>query len=194
MKNIAIFASGRGSNALRIIEHFKDTDDVRIRLIVCNKPTAGVLEIAEAHNIPTLLINKTYFYQSENILKDFAIYPIDFIVLAGFLWLIPSYLVQSYRDKIINIHPALLPKYGGKGMYGMHVHKAVYEARDSESGITIHYVNEQYDEGSIIFQKSCPIGPEDGPEDIARKVQSLEHEHFPEIIESLLVPQQQTNE
>ncbi|MEO1626163.1 MAG: phosphoribosylglycinamide formyltransferase [Bacteroidota bacterium] len=194
MKNIAIFASGRGSNALRIIEHFQDSEEVQIRLIVCNKPTAGVLEIAESQHIPTLLINRSYFYQSENILKDFAIYPIDFIVLAGFLWLIPQYLVQAYEQRIVNIHPALLPKYGGKGMYGMHVHRAVREAGESESGITIHYVNEQYDEGNIIFQQSCPIEADDQAEDIARKVQALEHQHFPAVIESLLIPQRQTHE
>lgn len=186
MKNIAIFASGTGSNARKLIEHFQEDSGVRVALIVSNKPTAGVLEIAAEHQIDSFLIDRPLFYESEDILKKFNEYAIDFVVLAGFLWLIPKYLVQAMPNRIVNIHPALLPKYGGKGMYGMHVHKAVKAAGESESGITIHYVNEKYDEGNVIFQASCPLTPADTAQDIQRKVQRLEHYYFPIIVEQLL--------
>ena len=187
MKTIAIFASGRGSNALKIIEYFEGHEHVRVGLIVSNKSEAPVLTMAKQHNVPTLVLERETFYQSRNILENLTIYSIDFIVLAGFLWLIPEYLVQAYEQKIINIHPALLPKFGGKGMYGMHVHRAVREALEQESGITIHYVNTRYDEGDIIFQANCPVLPEDQPADIAHKVQRLEHLHFAKVIEELLL-------
>lgn len=186
MQHIAIFASGRGSNARTIIEHFKGHDNIAVSMIVSNKATAPVLDIAKEHNIPHLVIDRAFFYDSENILKEFAVYHINFIVLAGFLWLIPEYLVKAFEKRMINIHPALLPKYGGKGMYGMNVHRAVKTAAEKESGITIHYVNEHYDEGHTILQASCTINDDDRPEDIARKVQQLEHQYFATVIENLL--------
>ncbi len=187
MKRIALFASGRGSNAAKIIEHFRQHRNIEVSLIVSNKSTAGVLELAEAEGIPHLTLKRQDFYHTENILAEMAAYPIDFIALAGFLWLIPSYLVRNFDRAIVNIHPALLPQYGGKGMYGHHVHQAVWEAQEKESGMTIHYVNEAYDEGSIIFQARCSLDPTDSPDDIARKVLQLEHTHYAEVIENILL-------
>lgn len=186
MKNIAIFASGGGSNARKIIEYFADSPEVKVALVVSNKKDAGVLEIAKAHNIPTQIIHRQMFYETEELLDILRQLRIDFIVLAGFLWLIPAWLVRAYPRRMVNIHPALLPKYGGKGMYGMHVHEAVRAANESETGITIHYVNEQYDEGAIIFQARCPVAPSDTPADIARKVHELEHRHFSRVIAETL--------
>ncbi|MFK7807464.1 MAG: phosphoribosylglycinamide formyltransferase [Saprospiraceae bacterium] len=186
MKNIAIFASGSGSNAKKIMEHFEGHPKIRVALIVSNRSKAGVLEHAKTHEIPTLTIKKNEFYESEEILEIFNNYSVDFLVLAGFLWLIPSYLVQSYPHHILNIHPALLPKFGGKGMYGMNVHRAVKAANETESGMTIHWVNERYDEGGIVFQAKCPITEPDTPEDIARKVLSLEHQYYPKVIEQAI--------
>ena len=157
---------------------------IQVALVVCNKPGAGVLAIAETHHIPTLMIEKERFFRGDTylpILQDR--YRIDFIVLAGFLWKVPDALVIAYPRKIINIHPALLPKYGGKGMYGMHVHEAVIAAGEKESGITIHYVNEHFDEGEPIFQASCPIEPGDSPAMLAQKVHALEHKYFPGVVE-----------
>jgi phosphoribosylglycinamide formyltransferase 1 len=185
-KNIAIFASGGGSNAERIMAHFEDNEVAQVALVVCNKSNAGVLAIAKRYNVPTLLIDRAFFYESEHILKMMAARGIDFIALAGFLWLIPSYLVKAFPNKIVNIHPALLPKYGGKGMYGHHVHVAVKAAGESESGMTIHYVNEHYDEGNIIFQTTCPISETDTATDIAHKVLTLEHTFFATTIEKVL--------
>ena len=142
--------------------------------------------MAAKNNIPTLVINRTDFYKSEKILEDLATYQIDFIALAGFLWLIPSYLVKAFDKKMVNIHPALLPSYGGKGMYGMNVHRAVVDNREIETGITIHYVNENYDEGAIIFQAKCAILPTDSAENVAKKIHLLEMEHFPKVVEKLL--------
>lgn len=186
MKKIAIFASGTGSNALKIIEHFSTISDAQVSLIISNNPTAPVLDIAKNHNIPSLVINRTGFYKTEDILANLATKAIDFIVLAGFMWLVPPYLVAAFPNKIINIHPALLPKFGGKGMYGMNVHKAVYAAKETETGITIHYVNEQYDEGNIIFQAKCSLEPSDTPDLIALKIRQLEHDNFPLVIEKLV--------
>jgi phosphoribosylglycinamide formyltransferase 1 len=186
MKNIAIFASGGGSNASKILAYFQGSDSVKVALIISNKKDAGVLDIAKAYQVETLVIDRTYFYDSQAILQVFAQKNIDFVVLAGFLWLMPSYLVQQYERRMVNIHPALLPKYGGKGMYGMHVHEAVKAAGEQQSGMTIHYVNTHYDEGDIIFQAICDLSPEDTASDIARKVLALEHEHFPRVIERLL--------
>ncbi|MEO1436286.1 MAG: phosphoribosylglycinamide formyltransferase [Bacteroidota bacterium] len=186
MPSIAIFASGTGSNALRIIEHFKDDPKVHVSLIVSNKSTAGVLQHAKEHGIPHLVMDRPYFYESEAVLDELALFGIDLIALAGFLWLIPDYLVRAYPDQIVNIHPALLPKYGGKGMYGMNVHRAVKAAGEARSGMTIHYVNEQYDEGQIIFQADCSLDPEDEADDIARKVLQLEHRYFAEVLETIL--------
>lgn len=187
--NIAIFASGSGSNARKIMEHFQSSEVGRVVVVVCNKMNAGVIGIAHEFGVPVELIDRKYFYESEDLLNVLGRYGTDFIVLAGFLWLVPSYLVKAYPDKIVNIHPALLPKYGGHGMYGHHVHKAVKAAGEQESGPTIHYVNEHYDEGDIIFQTSCQLSPEDTPEDIARKVLELEHKYYPRIIEQVLLSQ-----
>ena len=185
MRNIAIFASGTGSNARKIIEYFKHSPDVRVALVVSNKKDAGVLDIAQEHGISTQIIGRRTFYESEEILDILRKQKIDLVVLAGFLWLVPAYLVRAYPRRMVNIHPALLPKYGGKGMYGIHVHEAVKSAGDSETGITVHFVNEHYDEGDFVFQERCAVGPEDTPSDIARKVLQLEHRHFPEVIARL---------
>lgn len=186
MKKIAIFASGTGSNALKIIEHFKDKDVATVALVVSNKSKAAVLDKAKANNIETLIIKRTTFYDTKEVLTLFKEKGIDFVVLAGFLWLMPRYLVKAYKEKMVNIHPALLPKYGGKGMYGMNVHKAVHAAKEAITGITIHYVNEHYDEGSVVFQASCKVIATDTPEDISMKVRALEHQYFPQIIEELI--------
>ncbi len=184
--NLAIFASGTGSNARKIIEHFKHNPNIIVNLVVSNKADAPVLDMARSHGIPTLVIDRPFFYQSENILKYFNNFSINFVVLAGFLWLVPTYLVRAFEGRMVNIHPALLPKYGGKGMYGMRVHEAVKAAGETETGITIHLVNERYDEGDAIFQAKCQVGPNDSPADIAQKIHALEHRHFPEVIEKLL--------
>ena len=184
MQRIAIFASGTGSNARKIVEHFQDHSAIEVSLIVSNRPTAGVLDLAAEYGIPSLILERETFYETEDLLDRLR--GIDLIVLAGFLWLIPPYLIRRFPRRIINIHPALLPKYGGKGMYGRHVHRAVKEAGETESGITIHYVNERYDEGGIIFQASCDLAPDDEAEAVARKVLALEHQHFAPVIEQLL--------
>lgn len=186
MKRIAIFASGAGSNAEKVIEHFKENEDIEIALIVTNRGKAGVLTIAEEEGIPSMIIDRTYFYDSEQMLFELRQHCIDFIVLAGFLWLIPKYLIKFYQHKIVNIHPSLLPKFGGKGMYGMHVHQAVIDAHEKQSGISIHYVNEAFDEGAIIFQISTVVDEEDTAEDVRAKVQLLEHQYFPSIIEKVV--------
>lgn len=186
VKNIAILASGAGSNAQKILEHFSDRMDIAVRLIVSNKQEAGVLNIAKVASIDTFIVTRDSFYSTTDLLVELDKRNIDFIVLAGFLWLIPPYLIQHYPDRIINIHPALLPKYGGKGMYGHFVHEAVHLAKETHSGITIHYVNEKYDEGSIVFQERCEILPSDQPEDIAKKVQVLEHSYYPTVIDQLV--------
>ena len=185
--SIAIFASGGGSNARKIMEHFKDSEVGRVALVVCNKPNAGVLAIAAEYGIPTQIIDRQGFYETEDLLEVLKQHNIEFIALAGFLWLIPGYLVQAFPQRMLNIHPALLPKYGGKGMYGHHVHEAVKAAGEAESGITIHFVNEKYDEGDYVFQAKCPVSPEDSPEDIARNVLVLEHRYFPEVIDKAIL-------
>lgn len=190
IKRIAIFASGAGSNAAKIIEHLKGHAAIRVSLIVCNKPGAGVIQIAAGHQIPVLMIEKEKFFRGNAYIDEIQLQSkIDFIVLAGFLWKVPVALIHAYPNRIINIHPALLPKYGGKGMYGMHVHEAVIKAGEKESGITIHYVNEHFDEGEAIFQTRCAIIPDDTPETLAQKIHQLEHEHFPRIVESVVMAQ-----
>jgi phosphoribosylglycinamide formyltransferase-1 len=186
VKNIAILASGAGSNAQKILEYFSDRMDIAVRLIISNKKEAGVLNIAKLASIDTFVVTRDTFYSTTDLLIELDKRNIDFIVLAGFLWLIPPYLIQHCPDRIINIHPALLPKYGGKGMYGHFVHEAVHLAKDTHSGITIHFVNEKYDEGSIVFQERCEILPSDQPEDIAKKVQVLEHSYYPTVIDQLV--------
>jgi phosphoribosylglycinamide formyltransferase-1 len=186
MKNIAVFASGTGSNAKKLIEHFNNSSLARVALIVCNRPGAGVLDIAENYEVPAIIVEKEKFFHGDAYVPELLAKSIDFIVLAGFLWKIPLKLIAAFPEKIVNIHPALLPKYGGKGMYGSKVHEAVIGSGDPESGITIHFVNEVYDEGRIIFQVSCAVTKEDTPETLASKIHALEHEHFPLIIEKLL--------
>jgi phosphoribosylglycinamide formyltransferase-1 len=184
-KHIAIFASGAGSNAQKIIDHFRASDIAAVVLIVCNNPNAKVIEIAKKENIPVLLIERKKFNE-DGYLQELKIYQPDLIVLAGFLWKIPPGLVQAYPDKIINIHPALLPKYGGKNMYGNAVHQAVINSGDPESGITIHYVDEIYDNGKIIFQAKCSVDENENALSLADKIHVLEHAHYPAIIEKLL--------
>lgn len=186
MLRLAIFASGAGSNAAKIIEHFAGNTAIVINLIVSNKKEAGVLGIAAAANIDTLIINRSTFYESADCVNELKARSIDFIVLAGFLWKIPASLIEAYPNRIINIHPALLPKYGGKGMYGNFVHEAVIAAGEKESGITIHYVDAHYDEGDIIFQAKCNIEVSDTPASLATKIHALEHVHFPLVIEELM--------
>lgn len=184
MKKIAIFASGSGTNAQNIIKYFANNKGIIIDSIYSNNKNAFVLERAKSFQIPTYLITRENFYKNREIADILTLREIDLIVLAGFLWLVPDYLIRQY--KIINIHPALLPKYGGKGMYGMIVHEAVVNNKESESGITIHYVNENYDEGEIIFQASCKLYPSDTPEKVAEKVHKLEYKYFPGVIERVL--------
>lgn len=186
MKNIAIFASGSGSNAQKIMEHFETNSDVRIRLVLVNNPEAGVIERAKNFNVPVIKFNRQQFSKSHEVVELLQSHKIDLVVLAGFLWLIPQNMVAAFPNKIINIHPALLPNYGGKGMYGGHVHKAVIAAKEKESGITIHYVNEKYDDGAIIAQFKCDISEHDTPDDLASKIHKLEHQHFPVVIEHVL--------
>jgi formyltetrahydrofolate-dependent phosphoribosylglycinamide formyltransferase len=183
---IAIFASGSGSNARQIIEYFKGHPYIKVSLIACNKPGAGVLNIAASEGIPVLMIEKERFFRGDAYVEQLKGSDIRLIVLAGFLWKVPQKLIDAYRSNIINIHPALLPKYGGKGLYGGFVHEAVLAAGEKESGITIHYVDEHYDHGDHIFQQKVAIEENETPASLAKKVQQLEHEHFPRAIESLV--------
>jgi phosphoribosylglycinamide formyltransferase-1 len=188
-KKIAILASGGGSNARKIIEHFRNSDAASIVLLAANKGDCGALTIANESGINTVVITKENFRDSDTFRNKLIDLEIDLIVLAGFLWLIPSNIVASFNGKIVNIHPALLPKYGGKGMFGMNVHRAVKEAHETISGMTIHFVNENYDEGNIIFQASVELDLMDTAEDIAAKVLKLEHHHYPVIIEQVILDQ-----
>ena len=185
-KNIAIFASGTGTNAANIIQYFSEKQTAVIGLIVCNNPQAGVLKIAATNNIPTLIIEKEKFFRGDAYVPELKNVGIDFIVLAGFLWKIPSPVINAYRDNIINIHPALLPKYGGKGMYGNFVHAAVLSAKEKESGITIHFVDEFYDNGKTLFQITCPVYENDTTETLAKRIHELEYKYFPKVIEELV--------
>lgn len=187
MKNrIAIFASGGGSNAESIIKYFQYHDDISVDIIISNKISAGVLEIAKSNNIRSRVLSKKDFYESDAVINELKSLNIDFVILAGFLWKIPSNLIASFPSKILNIHPSLLPKYGGEGMYGHFVHEAVQAAGDKFSGMTIHVVNEEYDKGKIIFQASTQIDQYDSPKDISLKVLALEHSHYPRIIEKYI--------
>lgn len=186
MKRIAIFASGSGSNAQNISEYFAQNGNIEVGLIISNKADAYVLERAKNLKIPSVVITGKQMQDADSVLSLLRQQSIDFIVLAGYLLKIPAYLIEAYPNAIINIHPALLPKYGGKGMYGDNVHKAVVEAGESESGITIHYVNENYDEGATIFQARCEVTPEDSYEEVAKKVHALEYAHFPHIIDEVI--------
>jgi phosphoribosylglycinamide formyltransferase-1 len=187
MRNIAIFASGSGTNAENIIQHFSNTNTAKVSLVLSNKRQSLVLKRADALNIRTVFFERKEFYVTGKVLRYLGLYKIDFIVLAGFLWLVPENIIEQYPGRIVNIHPALLPGYGGKGMYGDAVHKAVIENHDKESGITIHYVNKFYDKGDIIFQERCNVDPSDTPSTLAEKVHALEYLHYPKIIEKLVV-------
>jgi phosphoribosylglycinamide formyltransferase-1 len=180
-KRIAIFASGKGSNAKAIIDYFKNSETIAVSMIATNNPNAGVLAIAKENNINTFIFSREELQNEASFLAHIS--DIDYIVLAGFLWLIPSYLVKQFPNRIINIHPALLPKFGGKGMYGMRIHEAVHVAQEVETGITIHFVNEHYDEGTYIMQQKVSIDVNDTPESIANKVLQLEHQWYPKAIE-----------
>ena len=185
-KRIAIFASGSGSNAQKIMEHFKKSDDAEVALILTNNPYAYVLQRADNFEIPSHIFDKQEFYETNKVITLLNNLNVDLLVLAGFLWLVPQNLLKAFPNKIINIHPSLLPKYGGKGMYGERVHTAVLADKEQESGITIHFVNENFDEGEIIHQSKFKIDKSDDLEMMKFKVQQLEHGHFPKVIESLL--------
>ncbi|NLJ82177.1 MAG: phosphoribosylglycinamide formyltransferase [Bacteroidales bacterium] len=187
MKKIVVFASGSGTNFQNIANYFDKKQTAKIELLISNKADAYALERAKKMNISTLLIDREMLYKSENVLNILREINPDLLILAGFLWLIPENIIEAFPQKIVNIHPALLPKYGGKGMYGMQVHKAVVANKETETGISIHYVTKEYDKGDLIFQATCEVLPKDSPETIAEKVHSLEYEFFPKIIEKLLL-------
>lgn len=184
---IAIFASGNGSNAEEIIKYFKDHDTISVVLLLSNNPRAFALERAGKHQIKHMVFNREQFADGRLLLETLREAQVTHLVLAGFLWMIPGYLLSEYPDRIVNIHPALLPRYGGKGMYGERVHKAVKAAGDIETGITIHLVNDQYDEGRILFQKKCEISSDHTPDQIAECVHRLEHAHYPRVIEDWIL-------
>ena len=186
MKNIVIFASGSGTNAEAIIKHFQNNSRVKVALVISNNTSAFVLERAKKYGVETLVFNRQKLNETEMVDEALRERNIDFIVLAGFMLLFPKRLIKKFPNKILNIHPALLPKYGGKGMYGMHVHEAVVKNKEKESGITIHLVNENYDEGEIVFQAKCTVNAADSADDVASKIHVLEHEHYPKIIEEQL--------
>lgn len=190
MKKIAIFASGSGSNAENIIQYFAQKPQFCVKSVFCNVPDAYVLERAKKYRIPSFVFNREEFRNPDKVFRQLQEQEIDFIVLAGFLWLMPSFITAAWPNKIVNIHPALLPAYGGKGMYGHHVHEAVIAAGEKESGITIHYVNDHYDQGAIIFQAKCPVLPTDTPDDLAARVHELEYRYFPQIIEETILKQE----
>ena len=192
MKHIAIFASGSGSNAEEIARYFADQADVQVVLILTNNPQAGVIDRARrgfgcGQHVPVVVFDRPTFRESNRIVALLTAQNIDLIVLAGFMWLVPASLVQAFSGRIVNIHPALLPKFGGKGMFGGHVHQAVVAAGATESGITIHFVNEHYDEGQVVFQATCPVSPTDTPDDVAAKVHALEYAHYPRVVGEVLL-------
>ncbi|MCQ2325940.1 MAG: phosphoribosylglycinamide formyltransferase [Bacteroidales bacterium] len=186
MKNIALFASGNGTNVQQIAEYFQGSKEVKVDCVVVNKKNIYVTERAKNLNIPCFYFNREDFYESDRVLNLMQERKIDYIILAGFLWLIPTNLLQAYNNKIVNIHPALLPKYGGKGMYGHHVHEAVVANKETESGITIHYANEKYDSGDIIFQARCVVEEKDSADDVAAKIHLLEKEYYPKVVERVV--------
>ena len=186
MKRIVIFASGSGTNAENLIEFFHNRENVSVIQILTNNPHAKVLERAKKLKVSALSFNKIAFTETNDVLDVLKSANPDLIILAGFLWKFPEHILSEFPNKVINIHPALLPKYGGKGMYGMHVHEAIVNNKDKETGITIHYVNEQYDEGAIIFQAKCEVNASDSAQDVANKIHKLEMEHFPKVVEKLL--------
>ncbi|PIY02780.1 MAG: phosphoribosylglycinamide formyltransferase [Bacteroidetes bacterium CG_4_10_14_3_um_filter_31_20] len=186
MTKIAVFASGSGTNAENIIKHFKSNNNIIVSIIFTNNQKAGVIERANRLNVPVSIFSKEDFYQNGKVSEMLKNNKIDFIVLSGFLWLVPINIIENFKMKIINIHPALLPKYGGKGMYGEKVHKTIIENGEKESGITIHYVNNKYDDGDIIFQAKCIIETHDTAESLANKIHKLEYEFYPKVIEKTI--------
>lgn len=186
MKNIAIFASGNGTNTRRIIEYFRGNKNIKTSLVLSNKKDAYVLERAKKFDVKTFVFSNKQLQETDKVLNILSEYCIDLVVLAGFLLKIPNNLIYAYSDSIINIHPALLPKFGGRGMYGNFVHEAVLKAGEIESGITIHCVNEKYDEGKIIFQTKCEVLENDTPESLSQRIHYLEHKHYPRVIKKLL--------
>jgi len=186
-KNIAIFASGNGTNAECITSYFKNSKLIRVKLIVSNKTNAGVLERAKRLGVESFVLNREMFYHGNDVLQKLESDKIDIIALAGFLWLVPDNILKKFQNRIINIHPALLPKYGGKGMYGHHVHEAVIANREKKSGITIHYVNDKYDEGQVISQKEIEVLSDDTPESLAERIHQLEYEYYPKVIEEIMM-------
>ena len=189
MKKIAVLVSGSGSNAENLVNYFRKGDLARVSIILSNKKDAFALVRAQRLGVPSLYFDRNDFYNSSKILETLKEQEIDWIVLAGFLWLVPSDILAAYEGRIVNIHPALLPKYGGKGMYGMKVHCAVVENGERETGITIHYVNSRYDEGGMIFQAKTEVLPTDTPEMVAEKVHALEYEHFPKVVAQIIAEQ-----
>jgi len=186
MKRIVIFASGSGSNAENLIKFFQNSDTASVIQVLTNNPHAKVLERCKKLNVSALSFNRIAFSKSEDVLNILKAAQPDLIILAGFLWKFPEFILKEFENKVINVHPALLPNYGGKGMYGMNVHDAVVANKETETGITIHYVNENYDEGAIIFQAKCEVSPSDSADDVAGKIHLLEMEHFPVVVNELL--------
>ena len=186
MKRIVIFASGSGTNAENLITFFQNSDTASVIQVLTNNPHAKVLERAKKLKVSALSFNRVALSKTDDVLNILKASKPDLIVLAGFLWKFPEHILHAFPNKVINVHPALLPKYGGKGMYGMHVHNAVVENKETETGITIHYVNEHYDEGAIIFQAPCDVNADDTADDVASKIHELEMTHFPTVVEGLL--------
>ena len=186
MKRVVIFASGSGSNAENLIKFFHNSDNASVVQVLTNNPHAKVLDRCKKLKVSALSFNRIAFLQTEDVLNILKASQPDLIILAGFLWKFPENILKAFPNKVINIHPALLPKFGGKGMYGMHVHEAVVNNKETETGITIHYVNENYDEGAIIFQAKCDVLPNDTAEDVASKIHELEMKHFPKVVDDLL--------
>ncbi|MFH4966645.1 phosphoribosylglycinamide formyltransferase [Gaetbulibacter sp. M240] len=186
MKRIVVFASGGGTNAENLIRYFNGKPNARVVQVLSNNPQAKVLDRAKALEVSAVSFNRVAFSNTDDVLNILKAIKPDLIVLAGFLWKIPENIIKTFPNKLVNIHPALLPKYGGKGMYGMHVHEAVVANKEKETGITIHYVNEHYDEGAVIFQAKCDVLPSDSADDVAAKIHELEMEHFPKVVEGLL--------
>ena len=187
MDYIAIFASGSGTNAERIMEHFRDHPSIRVALVLTNNPSAGVLERAGRFGVPAYVFDREQFTKTDEVLGVLKQYGVTMVVLAGFLWLVPANILRAYEGRILNIHPALLPRFGGKGMYGARVHEAVIAAGETESGITIHRVNERYDEGAIIFQGRCRVMEGDTPDTLAGRIHELEYRYYAEVIENAIL-------
>ncbi|MDA0193449.1 MAG: phosphoribosylglycinamide formyltransferase [Bacteroidetes bacterium] len=187
MNRVAVFASGNGTNAEEIFKYFEGHQSIEIEVLLCNNPKAGVIQRAENWKVPVVIFSRDDLVNSSKILEELKSHEVDWIALAGFLWLLPPTLVHEFPGRIINIHPSLLPKYGGKGMYGSRVHEAAIASGDKESGITIHMVDEEYDKGKIIFQAHCNIAPQDSADTLAQKIHKLEYNHYPEVIEKYIL-------